>query len=368
MRSNRLKIVILGLSITSSWGNGHATTYRALTRALSRRGHQVLFLERDVPWYAEQRDLADPPYCPTRLYKGLAELESEHGRAVADADLVIVGSYVPDGAAVGEWVCDIATGIAAFYDIDTPVTLQGLSQGKCEYLTPELVGRYDLYLSFTGGPTLRRLERELGARMARSLYCAVDPDFYFPDEDPAPPSIDLGYLGTYSPDRQPKLEQLLVEPARRWPAGRFLVAGPLYPDDELCWPVNVERIEHVAPNDHRGFYTAQRFTLNLTRADMVAAGCSPSVRLFEAAACGTPICSDYWPGLEDFFQLGTEIIVADGPLDVLRALRRIQEPERLQIAAGARQRVLSQHTAAHRVRELEGHHAACLRDGQRRSA
>jgi spore maturation protein CgeB len=257
-----LRIVILGLSITSSWGNGHATTYRGLVRELVRRGHDVLFLERDVPWYAENRDLARPPFGRTALYRSVDALRARFATAVRDADLVIVGSYVPDGAIVGDWVQDHARGLRAFYDIDTPVTLAKLARGEHEYLRPAQIPRYDLYLSFTGGPTLARLEREFGAPAARALYCSVDPELYFPE--PAAIEWDLGYMGTYSADRQPTVESLLLEPARRWPSGRFAVAGPQYPDD-LAWPANVTHTPHLPPRAHRAFYNRQRVTLSVKR-------------------------------------------------------------------------------------------------------
>lgn len=352
-----LDIVVLGLSITSSWGNGHATTYRGLVRELTARGHRVHFLERDVPWYAENRDLATPPYGELTLYGSLEELTAEFAGVVADADLVIVGSYVPDGIAVGEWVTRTAQGVTAFYDIDTPVTLAALDRGTCAYLTPDLVGRYQLYLSFTGGPTLERIERAYGSPMARALYCSADPALYRPLA--VPPAWDLGYMGTYSDDRQPTLERLLLEPARRWRAGRFAVAGPQYPES-IDWPRNVARRTHLAPGEHRAFYCAQRFTLNVTRADMVAAGYSPSVRLFEAAACGVPIISDWWSGLDSVFRVGEEILVAHDTDEVLGYLRDTPEGERRALAARARARVLAEHTAAHRALELEGYADALL--------
>jgi spore maturation protein CgeB len=347
-----MRIVILGLSITSSWGNGHATTYRGLVRELARRGHDVLFLERDVPWYAENRDLAAPPFGRTALYDDLGDLRARFGSAVAEAELVIVGSYVPEGVAVGEWVTREAQGVTAFYDIDTPVTLARLARGEVEYLSPALVPRYDLYLSFTGGPTLARIEREYGAPVARPLYCSVDPELYFPEARAA--EWDLGYMGTYSDDRQPPLDRLLLEPARRWRAGRFVAAGPQYPDT-IRWPANVRRIEHLPPARHRAFYNAQRFTLNVTRADMVAAGYSPSVRLFEAAACGTPIVSDWWAGLDTLFEPGREVLIARTAEDTLRYVHELGEDERRAIGASARARVLAEHTAAHRAAELEGY-------------
>lgn len=346
-----MRIVILGLSITSSWGNGHATTFRGLVRELAQRGHDVLFLEREQPWYAQNRDLPHPPYGRTVLYDSLDELHGRHADAVRDADLVIVGSYVPDGVAVGDWVQREAGGIKAFYDIDTPVTLAKLARDDCAYLSRAQVPGYDLYLSFTGGPTLRRLEREFGAPRARALYCSFDPQLYHPE--PQAMAWDLGYMGTYSDDRQPTVERFLLEAARRRPQGRFVIAGPQYPDP-AAWPGNVAYQPHLPPAQHRRFYNSQRFTLNVTRADMIAAGWSPSVRLFEAAACGTPIISDRWAGIDSLLSPGREIVLAGGTADVLAALD-MGEDERLRLAERARARILAEHTAAHRAAELESH-------------
>jgi spore maturation protein CgeB len=350
MSEHRLRIVILGLSITSSWGNGHATTYRALVRELAALGHDVLFLERDVPWYAEHRDLPTLPYARVVLYRNLRQLKQRFASRVRTADLVVVGSYVPDGAAIGTWVTRTARGLTAFYDIDTPVTLARLARGDLEYLTRALIRRYDLYLSFTGGPTLERLEREFGAQSAHALYCSVDPATYYPE--PSPVRYDLAYMGTYSADRQRALTHLLSEPARLWWDGRFAVAGPQYPAS-IRWPANVRRVDHVPPDRHRAFYGSQRFTLNLTRSDMIASGYSPSVRLFEAAACGTPIISDAWSGLEEILEPGREVLLARNAQDTLGYLRDLSETERLTVAARARARILAEHTAAHRAEELE---------------
>ena len=350
--SKPLDIVILGLSITSSWGNGHATTFRALVRALSARGHNVSFLERDVPWYAEHRDMPNPPYGLTQLYKSVAELKRRFTQKVMNADLCIVGSYVPDGVTIGDWVLRTGRGVKAFYDIDTPVTLAKLAAGDTEYVTARQIRRYDLYLSFAGGPVLRTIEKEFGSPLARALYCSVDPKLYFPEERTV--KWDLGYMGTYSEDRQPSLDRLLVEPARWSPELKAVVAGPMYPK-ELSWPANVERIEHLPPASHRRFYNSQRFTLNLTRADMRNAGYSPSVRIFEAAACGTPIISDYWQGLETFFELETEILTATSAQDVLTYLNNISPEDRRALGARARRRVLANHTSEQRVLELESY-------------
>jgi spore maturation protein CgeB len=347
-----LHFVVLGLSITSSWGNGHATTYRALLRGLRARGHDVLFLERDVPWYAAHRDMPAPSFCRTELYDSLDDLRTRYAGAVRDADVVIVGSYVPEGIAVGEWVTRTARGVTAFYDIDTPITLAKLEAADEEYISRRLVGSYQIYLSFTGGPTLERLERIHGAQSALPLYCSFDPALHYPE--PSACEWDLGYMGTYSDDRQPTLEMLLLRPASRWPGGRFVVAGPLYPAS-VRWPGNVQRVEHLPPTQHRTFYCRQRFTLNVTRATMIAAGHAPSVRLFEAAACGTPIISDHWDGLDTLFRYDQEILVTDSPRRVVEWIVDMPDTHRRAIGRRARQRVLREHTAAHRAGQLEAY-------------
>ncbi|QFU17619.1 CgeB family protein [Microvirga thermotolerans] len=346
---SNLRIVVLGLSLSSSWGNGHATTFRSLLKAMAGKGHDILFLERDVPWYAAHRDLSDPDFCRLAFYHDLEDL-TRFAREVASADAVIVGSYVPEGVAVGRWAQRTAEGAVAFYDIDTPVTLAKLERGDYEYLSPELIPDYDIYFSFTGGPTLDRLMKTYGAPAARALYCSVDPEAY-PVLD-RPHKWDLSYLGTYSPDRQPTLERLLVEAARRAPHLRFAVAGPQYPAD-IAWPENVTRIEHVPPREHPAFYSQSRFTLNVTREDMIRSGYSPSVRLFEAAACATPIISDCWEGIETFFVPGQEIVIANDADQVVEVLERWPEERARALGKAARDRVLAAHTASHRAETLE---------------
>ncbi len=346
-----MNIVILGLSITSSWGNGHATTYRGLVRALAARDHDVLFLERDAPWYAENRDLIRPSYCRVGVYRDLEDLTRTCRGDIAEADLVILGSYVPQGIDVADAVLKLARGCTAFYDIDTPVTLAALATGGSEYMASRQLREFDLFLSFPGGPTLERHERHFGVQRARALYCSVDPDSYYPDAALVP-DVDLGYLGTYSADRQPAVDELLVRPARVWSGGRFVIAGAQYPA-AIEMPPNVERICHLPPPAHRGFYNRLRFTLNVTRTDMIEAGYSPSVRLFEAAACGTPIISDDWPGLADVLTPGVDILLAKDSRDVLAYLYDLPDDARRAIGERARRRVLDAHTSAHRAVELE---------------
>lgn len=351
MSQPQLQGVFLGLTITSTWGNGHATTYRALLKEFARLGHRITFLERDVPWYASNREFERLPYCQIGLYSSLEQLRDQYQQTIGEADFVVVGSYVPDGIAVGEWITRSATGLKVFYDIDTPVTLTNLGAGKCEYLSRQLIRKYDLYLSFTGGPTLTYLEEQLQSPCARPLYCSVDPTLYYPE--PQESNWDLAYLGTYAEDRQPVLQKLLLDVASLNKDKRFAVAGPQYPGD-IEWPANVSRIDHVPASDHREWYNSQSFTLNLTRRDMVRSGFSPSVRLFEAAACGVPIITDTWPGLDSIFRIGSEILPVRTAGEVTLNLQLPLET-RHQIAERARRRTLEFHTAAVRARELETH-------------
>lgn len=344
-----LDIVILGLSLSSSWGNGHATTYRSLIRGLKQAGHSVLFIERDVPWYAANRDLSTPDFCELAYYADIKSMIAQHEARLRGADAVIIGSYVPAGISLIDAVAALSPQRLCFYDIDTPVTLARLEAGEADYVTKQQFPLFDAYFSFSGGRVLEILNRRFGTPNPQALHCSVDPEYYHRTEEPV--HWDLGYLGTYSPDRQPTLERLLIEPARRLPHLRFVVAGPQYPET-IDWPANVERIEHLPPSRHASFYSRQRFTLNVTRADMSAAGWSPSVRIFEAAACGVPIISDWWLGLEELLPDGEALLIARSSDDVVGALTTLDTETREAIGAAGRDLVLKEHTGEARAREL----------------
>jgi spore maturation protein CgeB len=348
-----MKIVIFGLTITSSWGNGHATTYRALVRALAAKGHHIQFIEKDVEWYRSNRDLPNPEFCAVHLYDKWSESEHELLRTNADADVFVIGSYFPDGIAATKTLLDAGHGPILFYDIDTPITMSQLrARSGTDYLDAKLIPSYAAYLSFTGGPTLRELEKDFGSPWAIPFYCSVDPDLYKPTSINQAFRCDLSYLGTYSADRQPKLMTLLNCAAELLPEQRFFVAGPQYPDN-IPWQPGVTRIIHLSPPEHPAFYSSSRFTLNLTRNDMIAAGYSPSVRLFEASACGAAILSDSWAGLEEFLTPGEEILLPRDAQDVADILQNLPEKDRLRMGQRAREHILAKHTSAHRAAEFE---------------
>ena len=348
-----MKVVVYGLTITSSWGNGHATTYRSLLRALSERGHTVVFVEKDVEWYRSNRDCPEPDCCRVELYSDWA---AEHARLLNlanDADVVVIGSYFPDGIAAAEALFSRGRVPVLFYDIDTPITLTALRlRGHTEYLKSALIPEFAAYLSFTGGPALRELEERFGARRAIAFYCSVDASIYKPVPIREEFRCELSYLGTYAPDRQPGLMRLLNGAAEQMPASTLRVAGPQYPA-EVAWAPNVQRTIHIPPGDHPAFYSSSRFTLNLTRADMIAAGYSPSVRLFEASACGTAILSDWWNGLDTLLTPGEEVLLPADADEVVAILRGLSEDQRTRLGRRARERILAEHTSQHRALEFE---------------
>jgi spore maturation protein CgeB len=348
-----MKLVVFGLSISSSWGNGHATTYRALLRAFAARGHEVVFYEWDAPWYASNRDHPRPGYVTLKLYPRWDDAVAEAVAEAREADAVIVGSYVNEGPRVIDALAEAGVEPLFFYDIDTPVTVAALRSGGAEYLRRDQVPLFTRYLSFTGGPFLRDVvEGELGARDAVPLYCSVDIARYRPTEPDAELVCDLAYMGTYAADRQPVVERFLLAVAERMEEKRFIVAGPQYPDD-VRWPGNVRHLSHLPPQRHPSFYGSAAWQLNATRADMVAAGWSPSVRLFEAAACGAAMISDRWDGLDHFFTPGREILLPRSTEEVVEILRATHPDDRRAIGLAARERVLAEHTAEHRAEELE---------------
>jgi spore maturation protein CgeB len=346
-----MKFVVFGLTISSSWGNGHATLWRGLCRALARRSHEVVFFERDVPYYAGARDLYEVPGGKLILYNSWADISAVAASEIADADVAIVTSYCPDGIAASELVLEDGHALSLFYDLDTPITLSRLGGGeRLPYIPPGGLAGFDLVLSYTGGKALNALRDRLGARRVMPLYGHVDPDVHRPAEPQSHYRADLSYLGTYAEDRQEALTRLLVEPARHRPELRFVIGGAQYPQD-FPWSDNIFFVRHLPPSEHPAFFSSSRLTLNVTRRDMAAMGWCPSGRLFEAAACGTPLLSDDWDGLSHFYTPGEEILMARNCDDTLAALDMTDAQMRA-IAKAARERTLAEHTSDHRAQEL----------------
>lgn len=360
------RLVIFGLSMSSSWGNGHAIPFRALSRELAARGWAVTFFEQDVEWYRSNRDLTHPEYCELRFYDGWRDVQGDAADCIRAADAVLIGSFVADGAALLDWLASLGRPLL-FYDIDTPITLTGLNHDRrTPYLRADQVPVFQTYLSFTGGPALVELEHVWGAQRAEAMYCAVDPLAYHPAPTDVRFECELGYMGTYAADRQIRLEHLLIDTARARPAEQFIIAGPQYPRMDL--PPNVRREVHVYPRDHAAFYSSNVATLNLTRDAMRAYGWSPASRIFEAAACGACIISDNWPGLADVLRPGSEILIAETRADLEAHLDALTPDRRAGIGQAALRRVLSEHTFADRAAQLEAALERAMSSGRGLSA
>jgi spore maturation protein CgeB len=348
-----MRIVILGLTVSSSWGNGHATIWRGLCGALARQKHRVTFFERDVSYYAAHRDLPNPQGYELVLYRDWLEVASLAKTTAAEADVAIVTSYCPDARSASDLILESKCAIRVFYDLDTPVTLERLRVGEdVEYLPTYGLSPFDLVLSYTGGTALEEVATRLQARRVAPLYGSVDPAVHYPVHNKERYDCNLSYLGTYAADRQSMLEELFVKPARRRPEKKFVIGGAQYPE-EFPWRPNIWFVRHVPPPEHAAFYCSSDLTLSVTRAAMAEMGYCPSGRLFEAAACGTAVVSDEWPGLDKFFEPGREILVANSADDIERALDLPREELR-RVALAARERTLAEHTAEHRGAELIG--------------
>ncbi len=348
-----MRIVIFGLTVSSSWGNGHATLWRGLCRALSNRGHSVTFFERDVPYYAGARDLTElPGGGELVLYEEFEDVRAKAARLFDTADLALTTSFCPDGVEAAQLLLGSRAAIKAFYDLDTPVTFERLNLGeRVAYLPDEGLGAFDLVLSYTGGRALAELQRRLGARVVAPLYGWADSRTHYPVPSVEQYRADLSYLGTYAADRQAPLEELFVEPARRLPGMRFLIGGAQYPDS-FPWTKNMSFVQHMPPPEHPAFFCSSRLTLNVTRGSMARYGYCPSGRLFEAAACGVPVVSDDWEGLDSFFLPGEEILLANRAEHVLAALQ-LSDAELGRVSEAARERTLKEHSADARAAYLE---------------
>jgi spore maturation protein CgeB len=350
-----VNIVVFGLSISSAWGNGHATLWRGLVTGLDALGHSVLFFEKDVPYYAAHRDLETlPGQSRLVLYSSIEEVAPLARAALRSCDAAMVTSYCPDAERASEWVLASGASCRAYYDLDTPVTLERVWRGEAVPYVPSCgLGGFDLVLSYTGGAALAGLRDALGARRVRPLYGSVDPAAHRPSPAREAWAGGCSYLGTYAADRQDALDTLFLAPARARPGTRFVLGGSMYPEG-FPWSENLWYLAHVPPADHPSFYASSPLTVSVTRAAFKELGACPSGRLFEAAACGAPVLSDRWHGIERFYEPGEEILVADTTEQALRAIE-LDRDVLARIGRRARERTLDEHTALHRARELVAH-------------
>ena len=348
-----MKLVIFGLTISSSWGNGHATLWRALCRGLHARGHEIVFFERDVPYYARHRDQHEPQGCTLRLYSQWEDVVTEARRSLRDADVGMVTSYCPDGRVAAAAVLDSTAALKVYYDLDTPVTLARLRDGQRVDYLPATDSAPSISSSATpaatrSGSCARHLAHGRSRRsMAASIRMSTGRSM---------PTRGSHVTSRISARTRPiaRTRSTGCSSSRRFgvrPGGSHW-PGRMYPPD-FRWTPNMFYLSHLPPGDHPSFYCSSSLTLNITRGPMAEMGFCPSGRLFEAAACGTAMLSDWWEGLDAFFTPGRGDSRSPNDTPDAVAALDLSDAERRAVGRRARERALDCHTAAIRAGELE---------------
>lgn len=350
-----LRIAFFGSSLLSSFWNGAATYYRGLVRALDRRGHRVTFYEPDAFRRQAHRDLVElPGWAHVVVYRPEAAPARRVVEAAArDADVVVKAS----GVGVMDELLERevlehrrADNRICFWDVDAPATLDRLRANGDDPFR-KLIPAYDLVLTYGGGEPVRRGYLDLGARDCVPVYNALDPDTHRPAAPDPELEATLGFLGNRLPDREDRVEEYFLRPARELPDRRFLLGGNGWLEREL--PGNVTCLGHVPTARHNAFNSSTLAVLNVNRGSMARYGFSPATRVFEAAGAGACLVTDPFPGLEQFLEPGREVLVAAKGEDVVRFLTDLTPDEARRIGTAARRRVLEQHTYSRRARLVE---------------
>ncbi|MEM6772639.1 MAG: glycosyltransferase, partial [Bacteroidota bacterium] len=326
--ANPIDLVIIGRSVLSSFENPTADLYRGLINQLAQHGHRTTFLEK--AYFGPKRPVRDmlrSPYCEVWTYSTTDDLLDQYTPVIQAADVVLLGSGVEDSERIAIWIAAEARGLKVYYDTDLAKTIHNLQQAEIagDCLSCRTIGNFNLFLSTTGGPTLEKLAEDNELTFARPLYESVDPyTFYRTDADK---SYDLGFIGNYKSDRAELLEKTLLGPAQFTPNRRFSLAGGGYEITE-SWPSNVTYLEYLPAANMVDFYNRQRCSLVLSRGDRRNMGFTPTKRLLAAAACGVPVLTDNWEGLDYFLEPGREVFCVNDRESVLSALYGTDEEHR----------------------------------------
>lgn len=349
-----MHIAFFGSSLLSAYWNGAATYYRGILKAVAAAGHRIAFYEPDAYGRQQHRDIEPPDWARVVVYPATeagvaAALEEARG-----ADLVVKASGVGvhDELLEAEIAGLRKPGTAAiFWDVDAPATLERMERDAADPLRP-LLPRFDLVMTYGGGPPVVAAYRRLGARDCVPIYNGLDPDTHHPVPAAARFAADLAFLGNRLPDREARVESFFLAPAAALPDRRFLLGGNGWDDKPL--PANVRRLGHVYTAEHNALNCSATAVLNINRDSMARTGYSPPTRIFEAAGAGACILSDDWDGMATFFEPGIEILPARDGEEVAERLRSLTPEAARRVGAAALRRVLAEHTYAHRAaRALE---------------
>jgi spore maturation protein CgeB len=353
-----LNIFVFGSSIVSSYWNGAATYYRGIYKYLAQRGHRVTFAEPDAYGRQSHRDSGDFSYVESLVYQPKSDLDSVL-RAARQADLVIKHSGIGvDDQALEARVLKLQPGaVVVFWDVDAPATIQRLHAHTGDSFRV-LVPSYDAILTYGGGPGIRDEYLRFGARDYISIYNGLDPDTHHPVTPDAALACDVAFIGNRLPDREARVEQLFLRAAELAPQRRFILGGEGWGDKPL--PSNIRWIGHVPTGDHNRVNCSASMVMNINRSSMADFGFSPPTRVFEVAGAGTCLLCDDWPGIDQFFEPGKELIVIRSAEDVVSALDSYVTEDRRHIGQAFRSRALRDHTYARRAQQAEAAFERCL--------
>ena len=354
-----MKIFAFGSSIVSSYWNGAATYYRGCYKYLARRGYDITFAEPDAYGRQQHRDTDNFSYVRSLVYQPTVDLDRML-KIAAEADIVVKHSGIGVDDAILEARVPAECGQNAMtfiWDVDAPATIYRMRGDEDDALRHATPG-YDAILTYGGGPKARDGFLEFGARAYYSMYNGLDPETHFPVEPDAELACDLAFLGNRLPDREARVEELFLRAAELAPQQRFLLGGEGWGDKAM--PANVRYVGHVPTADHNRVNCSAGMVLNINRASMADFGFSPPTRVFEVAGAGTCLLCDDWPGIDDCFSPGTEILVVRTGQDVAAAMQRHDTAARKQIGQRFHERGLRDHTYAQRAAQADFAFRECL--------
>ena len=348
-----LKIAFFGSSIVSAYWNGAATYYRGIVKALHKMGHKVTFYEPDIYERQKHRDIEDPEWCTVKVYPEEKVSLQALLREASEADVIIKASGV---GAFDDFLEDAVVqlkkedNLIIFWDVDAPATLDRIESNPSDPFNA-LVPKYDFVLTYGGGePVIQAYERN-GAKRCIPIYNALDTDTHYPVDPDSKFEGTLAFLGNRLPDREKRVEEFFIKPAQHLPEDKFLLGGSGWGDKAM--PTNIDYLGHVYTKDHNAFNCTPKAVLNISRDSMAKYGFSPATRVFEAAGAGACLITDYWKGIETFFEPGKEILVANSGEEVQMILAGLTSEKAREIGDAAYKKVLAAHTYNHRAELLE---------------
>lgn len=354
MEEDKLNIAFFGSSIISAYWNGAATYYRGIVKNLHKMGHKVTFFEPDILERQKNRDIENPEWCEVVVYpKDKLGLRTLLRKAQAKSDIIIKASGVGIYDEFLEY--EVAhmkkkDNLVVFWDVDAPATLDRIAEDPRDPFL-ELIPHYDMILTYGGGDPVVNAYKENGAQKCIPIYNALDSETHFPVAREEKFSGDLAFLGNRLPDREKRVEEFFIKPAKELSDQKFLLGGSGWGDKEL--PANVQYLGHVKTTDHNSFNCSPKAVLNISRDSMARYGFSPATRIFEAAGAGACIITDYWKGIESFFEPDKEIIVVKEGEEVIQVLKNLTEEKATKIGQAAYDRVIAEHTYEHRAALLQ---------------